>query len=383
MSSTDRRSVIPEHVLPLPEKPSLEFERKRAKHLLREIHDGDARSLDRIRRYRPGIATHVVKLTDVQQALAREYGFTGWTKLVEFFETLDRHAKAGPVSRSYDRDYYEIQVGNVIRSHATRQPHITRGLSAFVPRFYARTDAEIFAASVTEDDAKLVVARTQRFSSWDALAHYADNRPRDREVHREAPESSARMSFMRSVASSNDVGILSRALLSGIHVKTEDVALLLEKGADPEWSPPSGVPILEHALMNYWNPEAVDLLARRVTPRKAFWICAGLGDVEGMLTFLDAKGKPIAVARHNRPDFLLVGFNTPCRPDANDLEILWEAFAIAGFNQRMSAIDALLERGFPIDYAEWGSTLLQWAEGNRITVLADHLLKRGARPSLE
>jgi hypothetical protein len=381
MSSTNRISVIPEQVLPLPDKPNLEFERRRAKHLLREIRDGDARSLARIRRYRSGIATHGVKLGDVQRALAREYGFIGWSRLVEFFETLDRHAKAGPISRSYGRDYYEMQVRNVIRSHVTKEPHVTRGLSAFVPRFHARTDAEIFAASVTDDDAKLVVARMQRFSSWDALTHYTDNKSRDREVHREASESSEPMSFMRSVASSNDVGILSRGLLSGIHVRTEDVALLLEKGADPAWLPPSGVPILEHALMNYWNPEAVDLLARRVTPRKTFWICAGLGDVEGMLTFLDANGKPIAAARRNRPDFLLVGFNTPCRPDADDLEILWEAFAIAGFNQRLSAVDALLDRGFPIDYAEWGSTLLQWAEGNGITVLANHLLKRGARPS--
>jgi hypothetical protein len=157
--------------------------------------------------------------------------------------------------------------------------------------------------------------------------------------------------------------------------------LLLERGADPEWLPPSGVPILEHALMNYWNPEAVDLIARRVTPRKGFWISAGLGDVDGMLSFLDSRGRPSAAARQNRPDFLLVGFNMPCRPGADDLEILWEAFTVAGFNQRLRAIDALLDRGFPIDYAEWGSTLLQWAEGNRITVLAEHLLKRGARPT--
>jgi hypothetical protein len=65
----------------------------------------------------------------------------------------------------------------------------------------------------------------------------------------------------------------------------------------------------------------------------------------------------------------------------HDLEIQREAFTIAGFNQRLAAIDALLDRRFPIDYAEWGSTLLQWAEGNRITVLAEHLLKHGARPT--
>lgn len=380
MSSADRSPEIPEHVLPLPAKPNLEFERKRAKQLLRTIRDGDVPSFDRVTRYRPPVAAREVKLSDVQLTVAREYGFRSWPKLVEFLETLDRHDRAGPLSQSYRRDHYQMQMQQLMRAHAAKRPYVARGLAAFVPRFYGRTDAEIFAASVNEDDAKLVVARMQRFLSWDALIHHADNRPRDREGPREARENAVPVSFMRSVAPNADVVTLNRALLRGIHVKTEDVAFLLERGADPEWLPPSGVPVLEHALMNYWNPEAVDLIARCVTPRKAFWISAGLGDVEGMLAFLDSNGKPGAAARQNRPDFLLVGFNMPCRPDADDLEILWEAFTIAGFNQRLTAIDALLDRGFPIDYAEWGSTLLQWTEGNRITLLADHLLNRGARP---
>lgn len=379
MSSTSHGFAIPEHVLQLPEKPNLEFERKQAKQLLRAIQDGDLRSLEHVRRYRPDVASHEAKLSDVQLTIAREYGFPSWPKLVEFFESLGRHEQAGPRLQSNRRNYYDMQVRQAIRAHAAKRTYVTRGLAAFVPRFYGRTDAEIFAASLNEDDAKLVVARMQRFMSWNALTQYADNGPQ--EEHQGPPRLVEPMSFMRSVASSADVATLTRALLAGIHVKTEDVALLLERGADPKWLPPSGVPILEHALLNYWNPDAVDLIAQRVTPRKGFWISAGLGDVAGMLEFLDKNGKPISAARQNRPDFILVGFNMPCRPDADDLEILWEAFAVAGFNQRLSAIDALLDCGFPIGYAEWGSTLLQWAEGNRISVLADHLLKRGARPS--
>lgn len=132
-------------------------------------------------------------------------------------------------------------------------------------------------------------------------------------------------------------------------------------------------------MLNYWNPEAVDLIARRVTPRRAFWIAAGLGDVPTMLSFLDRNGKPTPEARVNRPDFILVGMGSQCRPDADDLEIAWEAFCVAGFNQRFNTLDALLDRGFPIDYSEWGSTLLSWAEGNRVTSLADFLKKRGAK----
>ena len=118
MSSADRSSAIPEHVLPLPEKPNLEFEHKRAKQLLREIDQGDVASLERVRRYRSGVAAKSVKLADVQLTVARDYGFTSWSKLVEFFETLDRHAKAGPKSQGFRRDYYEMQVHNVLRSHS-------------------------------------------------------------------------------------------------------------------------------------------------------------------------------------------------------------------------------------------------------------------------
>jgi hypothetical protein len=376
MSSSDHTSAIPHRVIPLPAKPSFAFERKRAKQILARAHEGDIESLNRVRKYRAGIAAKDVKLSDVHLALAREYGFASWPGLAEFFETLDRHERAGPRNQSYGRNFYDNQAAQVIRAHAARRPYVTRGLAAFVPRFYGRTDAEIFAASVSEDDAKLVVARMQRFLSWGALIDHADTVKRDREPPPAMRDNPVTTSFMRSVSPDADVVTLSRALLSGIHVKTEDVAYLLERGADPEWLPPSGVPVLEHALMNYWNPEAVDLIARRVTPRKGFWISAGLGDVDGTLAFLDSKGKPVAATRQNRPDFLLVGFNMPCRPNADDLEILWEAFTIAGFNQRLSVLDALLDRGFPIDYAEWGSTLLQWAEGNRITVLANHLIQR-------
>jgi hypothetical protein len=162
-------------------------------------------------------------------------------------------------------------------------------------------------------------------------------------------------------------------------VPASDIQYLLDRGADPNRVPPSGIPVLDWALTRYWNPESVDLIASRVEPRHAFWIAAGLGDVRKTLSYLDNSGKPAEAARDDRPDFVLVGFGTPCRPDADDLEIVWEAFMIAGFNQRLEVIDALLDHGFPIDYDGWGSTLLQWAQGNRIDVLADHLVKRGAR----
>jgi hypothetical protein len=449
MSSDKARNApaLPEYVLPLPAKPNLEFERKRAKRMLRSIIDGDTDALGRIHRYRPGIAATEAKLSDVQLTIAREYGFTSWPKLVSYYETFDRHDRAGPRFQSYSRDHYEHRVQTLIIHHGHKQPYVTRTLAAFVPRFYGRSDEEIFSSQITEADAQLVVARNERFSSWDALIEFADAardlststdesakakemqawqqrrygksfmdafdaiKQRDLksltsivDAHPELLETPAPSnpgdSLLRSailfeqnepsaerrsmsdflVSRGADLEtILGRMLLSGIHRKPEDVAALLNRGANPDWLPPDGIPILEHALINYWNPEAVDLIAQRVTPRKAFWIAAGLGDVPTMLSFLDKDGKPNSAARANRPDFTLVGFNSPCRPEPDDLEIIWEAFCIAGFNQRLDSLDALLDRGFPIDYSEWGATLFKWTEGNGISLVAEHLKKRGAR----
>ena len=73
--------AIPEHVLPLPAKPNLEFEHKRAKRMLRSIGDDDIEALTRVRRYRSGITANDVKLSDVQLTIAREYGFSSWPKI--------------------------------------------------------------------------------------------------------------------------------------------------------------------------------------------------------------------------------------------------------------------------------------------------------------
>lgn len=74
-----------------------------------------------------------------------------------------------------------------------------------------------------------------------------------------------------------------------------------------------------------------------------------------MLSFIDGDGRPTAEARNDRVDtnvFTLTPlFVRAARPNASDNEILWEAFMLAGLNGRMEALDALLNVGFPINYA--------------------------------
>jgi hypothetical protein len=408
---------------PLPPRPSLEFERKRAKKLLRELRRGD-----------PGAR---VTLADAQFTIARGYGFASWPRLVEYFATWERHERSGPMFQSRLRGSYEQQVRDIVDGHRRERTFAARKLATFVPRFYGRSDAEIFATPVTEDDARLAVARTERFSSWPALvdsapetlpssspeamldalygarfmeafaaakAHDLASLARLVDAHPEllrtpspeepgdsllrnallmeertrSPEARAVTDWLVS-RGADLTGTLSRMLTQCLRASTTQVAYFLDRGADPAWMPPNGISVLEHALIRYWNPEAVDLIARRVTPRKAFWIAAGLGDVRGVLAYLDRDGRPRPAARRDRPDCTAVGLSTPCRPNAGDHEIVWEAFCVAGFNQRFAVLDALLDRGFPVDAAPWGMSLMYWAHGNQIAPLVEHLEKRGAR----
>ncbi len=68
----------------LPARPSLEQLRKQAKELLRACRDGDGAALERVRRHKPQATDP--SLADAQFALAREYGFESWPRLVHHVE---------------------------------------------------------------------------------------------------------------------------------------------------------------------------------------------------------------------------------------------------------------------------------------------------------
>ena len=68
----------------------------------------------------------------------------------------------------------------------------------------------------------------------------------------------------------------------------------------------------------------------------------------------------------------------PSLPNASDADIVWEAFLVAAFNGRFAVLDALLQRGFPIDHSFCEMTLARVAVGNRIIPLVEYLVSRGA-----
>ena len=126
MSSTSptpgRGEPIARHVRALPSAPSLEYERKEAKALLRRVCAGDADASHRVK------ATHPValrdrppnelRLADTQHVIAREYGFASWPRLVEYFEEMERHRNGVRYNSSDGSlDHFENSARSVIRRH--------------------------------------------------------------------------------------------------------------------------------------------------------------------------------------------------------------------------------------------------------------------------
>ena len=150
---------------PAPSAPSLEYERKEAKALLKQIRAGDADALRRVHSTHPVAlrdrSPDELKLADVQHVIAREYGFASWPRLVEYFEELERHRNA-PRYNSSDRrraargDRREASsagtsaaIAIVARELCALRAALLRAIRS--PRSWRRRSRE--------DDARLVVAR--------------------------------------------------------------------------------------------------------------------------------------------------------------------------------------------------------------------------------
>ena len=117
MASEERPSVFVE---PLPAKPNLEMQQKRAKDLLREAWAREADALARIRALHPKPPDpDALKLADAQLVVARGYGFESWADLKRKIESLTRSPKqsffaavrSGDVARARDllKEHAEVR----------------------------------------------------------------------------------------------------------------------------------------------------------------------------------------------------------------------------------------------------------------------------------
>ena len=421
---------------PLPPRPNLEYERKAAKALLRGLRAGDPDAVARMRECHPRVELSdaaAIRLADAQLVIAREYGFTSWPRLVDYFDGVERqrHAHRQP---AFEREFYEALVPGWLVAHRDRRLQIGRALAAYVPRFYGMNVDDVFAATVSEREVRLAMARQNGFASWDMLLERAATVRRGERDGRELTpmERAGRAiaaadlgTLMRVVGANRELlqpadsagfvareRLLGTALLQeekrgvtamrpivdwlvaqgldlqhalnvrlcgGMHVRPESVRHLLDRGADSNWVGPGGIPVLEHALVRYWNGAAVDVLAARATPRRALWIAAGLGDLEGVCRSLDRQGKPLADACRLRPDFDAVGpSGIPSLPDPDHEELLVEAFFVAMCNGRTAVLEHMAARGMPVDSLIYGSPLITIAVGNGWTAVVECLVRCGA-----
>jgi len=433
----------------LPPRPSLEFERKEAKALLRLLRAGDSQALARARTRHPTLASspNDVRLADAQLVIAREYGFASWPKLVRYFGDLERlqHMRRGVHSRKH----HEAMAQTLVAEHRQRRVCAWRAFASYVPRFYGLGPHEVFEATVTEDDARLAEARLYGAPNWDVLLERVDEMERmangtGREAgwvvppshHAQKAIESGDLGELRRVveahpqlvtsADPNDfrMSSLLRTALEqekvrgidalrpivewlgtqgfdlqhelnvqlcgrmGGRATPEHVRWLLDRGADPSYVAPNGYPVLEHALVRYWNGEAVDLVAARTRPRHTLWVAAGLGHVDGVKRYLDRSGKPTRAAREGRPDLEVLALPMMQHPDPDDEEILMEAFLGATLNQRAGVMEYLTSRGFPVDSLIYGSPILLVAVGNAMVGSVASLIRcradldlRGWRPN--
>lgn len=414
----------------LPARPSLEYEQKEAKAFLRLLKAGEVAALARARERHAGFertAPDEFKLADAQLVLAREYGFASWPRMVRYFDDLEMLRLGRHVRRTEGRERAERSARALMVAHAARRTYAGRAFAAYVPRCYGASLEQVFAATVTEEEARLAHARMQGAVDWEALIAQPELAPSPDASGGRANAAIGRLDLgeLQRIAAENPQilhpsgpptangwrimmcvihhereqgrealrpildwlgaqGVdfqaeLQLQLCGHMHMRPEKVRWLLDRGADPNWVAPNGIPLLEHALLLYWDGEAVDILAARTTPRKALWIAAGLGDLAGVRRSLDAKGRPLPEGVKLRPPFDAVGAHSlASHPEPDDEELLMEALFVAMINGRVKVIEYLASRGAPLDSLVYGSPALNMAVGNGWVPVVEALVNGGA-----
>lgn len=300
---------------PLPPHPDVEFERKRAKRLLKDARAGDAHALRTMALVADGVPRDELQLELAQLAVAREYGFSSWTKLVQYYERWRLLTEVGE-KQAHERQFYVSSVKWLMNGQAQRIAIYGQQIATFLPRLFGKRNEDVFASPISEDEARFVIARGRNRSSWDELLRHAhpDVRGRTLEERRAevapieeakaaTPEGQAyramregdldklaatlkahpelrgefesvyggRTALMRSalIAEHRDRAKgrplvdwliargaqlqpwLNQSLMYGWGITPDSVDYWVHRGADPDWIAPNGYSVLEHALIRY------------------------------------------------------------------------------------------------------------------------------------
>src|SRR5258705_7906902 len=165
----------------LPERPSLQQLRKQAKELLQQLRSGDPSATARLLKYKTTV-DHPI-LADAQFALAREYGFESWPKLVHHIQAsytsdFQQHQRiAEDLVAAYNSADAEVitRLNDLFHSSLNIQQirDFIRDKLFSLPNAAQRTD------NFTLPDAQLVVARLYGFQNWSELVQSSNSPEQD------------------------------------------------------------------------------------------------------------------------------------------------------------------------------------------------------------
>ena len=415
---------------------NLEQQKKQARELLRAVRAGRADALDRLReRHRrwagvdDAIARQEVALHDAQFVIARERGFTSWTKLKLYAEGSEgvRHTRIFVA----DMQWIEDRVRGLLRTRQSAGPAAWEQIREWHPRFSGWSDDEIRQAPFTEADARLVYAREHGFETWDDLVERVN-------LLASAPNVPAAEPFLAAFRAleSGDVAALGSLLRDHPQLARErgtngnsllnltvslagkrqsDVGLaavetLLAAGADPNDANDRGWTPLHQAAYSNQSAMAALLIDRGAdleaeahgsggTPLiiALFW---GHRDTADVLGHSMAPGNLRAAAGLGNLDYLEMcfsgektltaeacaarGFYRPhsgfpdWQPSADPQEVLDEALVWASKTGQTHVLDRLVRAGARLDADPYRGTPLIWAAVCNRLQTAEWLIDRGA-----
>jgi ankyrin repeat protein len=404
----------------LPAIPSMEQLRKQAKDLLRGRQTGDPDSLARFRA-QASRAGDEPRYADALHLIAREYGFSSWPRLKSYVHRVRAGGDALRHPFSAEIGYYEDRASGLL---SVQQGGLADALELFQrhhPRFLGAQQADISAASLTIDDARLVIARQHGFDSWSSLGEHlhslenGEDEPFMRAFQAmKADDHDALLSLLRRypglVAAKGTNGNDLLGLATSM-CRVAVVRLLLENGADPGSANDRGWTSLHQAAYGnhedltrilleagaptdrsahgdggtplvaalFWGHReaAEQLAARDLTPRN-LRVAAGLGRTDLLTELIGPESNLAPTAGAHR------GFYRPhtgfpvWQPSDDPQEVLDEALIWAAKSDRTEAMTLLIGRGARVDADIYRGTALGWAAKNNRVAAIRRLLELGA-----
>jgi len=176
-----------DHSSRLPARPSLEQLRKQAKELLKAYHAADPAAAERFRHHIQRLKNEQsanAGLADAQFVLAREHGFENWARLVHHIASLQSSDGAAifeklaqDLAAAYTSgDANAIREINALNGSSFVWEHQPEDMQRRLTTWF---ESETRSPELALSDARLIVARSFGFKSWERFAEAIAQPPND------------------------------------------------------------------------------------------------------------------------------------------------------------------------------------------------------------